>query len=69
MEWNQVQQKTKAQLLDALKVLRKAHPTFQEFCKVIMGEWVKIDFELDHLESEFTSSDLRFSASMAEKKR
>ena len=51
------------------KVLMKAHPTFQEFCKVIMGEWVKIDFELDHLESGFTSSDMRFSASMAEKKR
>ena len=45
----------------------KAHPTFQKFCKVIMGEWVKI--ELDYLESWFTSSDMRFSASMAKKKR
>ena len=34
-----------------------------------MGEWVIIDFELDHLESGFTSSDMRFSASMAKKKR
>ena len=47
----------------------KAHPTFQKFCKVIMGEWVIIDFELDHLESGFTSSNMRFSASMAKKKR
>ena len=45
----------------------KAHPTFQEFFKVIMGEWVKI--ELDYLESGFTLSDMRFSASMAKKKR
>ena len=45
----------------------KANPKFQEFCKVIMGEWVKI--ELDYLESGFTLSDTRFSASMAEKKR
>ena len=34
-----------------------------------MGEWVIINFELDYLESGFTSSDMRFSASMAEKKR
>ena len=47
----------------------KANPKFQEFCKVIMGEWVIIDFELDYLESGFTSSDMRFSASMAKKKR
>ena len=47
----------------------KAHPTFKKFCKVIMGEWVIIDFELDYLESGITSSDMRFSASMAENKR
>ena len=34
-----------------------------------MGEWVIIDFELDYLESGFTLSDMRFSASMAKKKR
>ena len=34
-----------------------------------MGEWVKIYYELDHLESGFTASDMRFSTSMAEKKR
>ena len=47
----------------------KAHPTFQKFGKVIMGEWVIIDFELDYLESGFTLSDMRFCASMANKKR
>ena len=47
----------------------KTHPTFEEFCKVIMGEWVKIDYEMDHLESGFTVKDIRFSASMSEKKR
>ena len=47
----------------------KAHSTFQKFCKVIMGEWVIIDFELDYLESGFTLSDMRFSTSMAKKKR
>ena len=51
------------------KVLMKPHPSFEEFCKVIMGEWVKIDYELDHLESGYEVSDLRFSASMAEKKK
>ena len=34
-----------------------------------MGEWVIIIFGLDYLESGFTSSDMRFSASMAKKKR
>ena len=51
------------------KVLMKAHPTFEEFCEVIMGEWVKIDYELDHLESGYTASDMRFNASLAERKR
>ena len=51
------------------RVLMKTHPTFEEFCKVIMGEWVKIDYEMDHLESGFTVKDIRFSASMSEKKR
>ena len=34
-----------------------------------MGEWVIINLELYYLESGFTLSDMRFSASMAEKKR
>ena len=34
-----------------------------------MGEWVIISFELYYLESGFTLSDMRFSASMAKKKR
>ena len=34
-----------------------------------MGEWVRIDYEMDHLESGFTHKDLRFTASSAEKKR
>ena len=51
------------------KVLMKAHPTFEEFCEVIMDEWVKIDYELEHLESGYTASDMRFNASLAERKR
>ena len=33
------------------KVLMKAHPTFEEFAKLLMGEWNKIEYEMDHLES------------------
>ena len=44
----------------------KAHPTFEEFSEVIMGEWVKIDYQLDHLESD---TYMRFNASLAERKR
>ena len=36
------------------KILMKPHPSFEEFCKVLMGEWVKIDVELDHLASGYT---------------
>ena len=32
------------------KVLMKPHPSFEEFCNVVMGEWVKIDYDLGHLE-------------------
>ena len=47
----------------------KAHPTFEEFAKLLMGEWNKIEYEMDHLESGYTASDMRFAASMAERKR
>ena len=51
------------------KILMKPHPSFEEFCKVLMGEWVKIDYEMDHLESGFTRADLKFKASKDEQKR
>ena len=51
------------------KVLMKAHPTFEEFAKLLMGEWNKIEYEMDHLESGYTAGDMRFAASMAERKR
>ena len=51
------------------KVLMKAHPSFEEFCQVLMGEWVKIEYEMEHLGSGYTASDLRFTASVAERKR
>ena len=51
------------------KILMKPHPSFEEFCKVLMGEWVKIDYEMDHLESGFTREDLKFKASKDEQKR
>ena len=47
----------------------KAHPTFGEFAKLLMGEWNKIEYEMDHLESVYTASDMRFATSMAERKR
>ena len=47
----------------------KAHPTFEEFAKLLMGEWNKIEYEMDHLESVYTASDMRFATSMAERKR
>ena len=47
----------------------KAHPTFREFCVGLMGEWNKIEYEIEHLETGFTVADLRFTASVAERKR
>ena len=51
------------------KLLMKAHPSFEEFCKIIMREWIRIDFEMDKLESGNTRKDLRCNASKAEKNR
>ena len=51
------------------KLLMKAHPSFDEFCQVIMREWVRIDFEMDKLECGNTREDLRFRASKSEIKR
>ena len=51
------------------KILMKPHPSFQEFCQVLMGEWVRIEFELDHLASGYTREDLKFKASSQETKR
>ena len=36
----------------------KAHPTFEMFAKLLMGEWNKIEYEMDHLESGYTASDM-----------
>ena len=51
------------------KILMKPHPSIQEFCQVLMGEWVRIEFELDHLASGYTREDLKFKASSQEIKR
>lgn len=51
------------------KLLMKAHPSFEEFCQVVMREWIRIDFEMDKLESGSTRDDLRFKASKAERNR
>ena len=51
------------------KILMKPHPSFQEFCQVLMGEWVRIDFELDHLASGYTRDDLKHKACSQEEKR
>ena len=47
----------------------RAHPTFKEFAKLLMGELNKIEYEMGHLESGYTDSDIRFAASMVERKR
>ena len=47
----------------------KAHPSFEEFCQVIMREWIRIDFEMDKLETGSTRIDLRYKASKAERNR
>ena len=51
------------------KLLMKAHPSFEDFCQVIMREWIRIEFEMDQLESGNTRNDLRFKACKAERKR
>ena len=33
------------------KVLMKSHPTFEDFCKSLMGGGTKIDYELEHLKN------------------
>ena len=51
------------------KLLMKAHPSFEEFCQVVMREWIQIEFEMDLLESGSQHNDLRFKSSKAERKR
>jgi hypothetical protein len=36
--------------------------SFNKFCQVMMGEWVRIDFKLDHLTSGYTRDDLKHKA-------
>ena len=33
-----------------MQVRGLAHPRFEEYCQVIMREWVRIEFEIDQLE-------------------
>ena len=47
----------------------KAHPSFEEFCQVIMREWIIIDLKMDKLETGSTRDDLRYKASKAERNR
>ena len=35
-----------------LTALNVKDPSFDEFCQVIMREWVRIDFEMDKLECD-----------------
>ena len=34
-----------------------------------MGEWVKIDYEMEHLKNRFDKKDLKFNTSVQERKR
>ena len=51
------------------KVLMKSHPSFEEFCKSLMGEWTKIDYEMEHLKNGYGRKDLKFNTSVSERKR
>ena len=47
----------------------KSNPSFEDFCKSLMGEWTKIDYEMDHLKNGYGRNDLKFNPSVAERKR
>ena len=51
------------------KVLMKSHPSFEDFCKSMMGEWTKLDYEMEHLKNGYGRNDLKFNPSVAERKR
>ena len=48
------------------RILMKPHPSMEHFCRVLMGEWVKIEYEMDLLESGVTKEKLKFKASSTE---
>ena len=50
-------------------ILMKPNPSLEDFCRVLMGEWVKIDYVMDHLESGITADKIKFKTSSAEKNR
>ena len=47
----------------------KSNPSFEDFCKSLMGEWTKIDYEMDHLKNGYGRNDLKFNPSVPERKR
>ena len=47
----------------------KSHPSFTDFCKSIMVEWIKIDYEMEHLKNGFDKKDLKFNTPVQERKR
>ena len=46
-----------------------SHPSFEDFCKSMMGEWTKIDNEMEHLKNGYGRNDLKFNHSVAGRKR
>ena len=47
----------------------KPHPSMEHFCRVLMGEWIKIDYEMDLLESGVSKEKLKFKANSTETNR
>ena len=47
----------------------KPHPSMEHFCRVLMGEWIKIDYEMDLLESDVSKEKLKFKANSTETNR
>ena len=46
----------------------KSHPTFEDFLKYLMGEWTKIDHEIEHLKNGYGRKDLKFNISERKRK-
>ena len=41
----------------------------EHFCRILMGKWIKIDYEMDLLESGVSKEKLKFKANSTETDR
>lgn len=47
----------------------KPHPSMEHFCRDVMCEWIKNDYEMDLLESGVSKDKLKFKTSLTETNR